>query len=413
MKPRLSFLFLILLLGLNGSSFAVNVTMAGESLSDSAEKPVRVRIFQDQQSLEIFGMNLNVDQKPIGHSEARKIAIPKTRFEKIKIQVSSIQGRPHFLLESYSDGFKKMKVIAREELQLEGQFMTAQGKELPSRLKLSRQSSKRMDVVGDVEFETYLIGVLSSEMPTSWPLEALKAQAVAARSYTLAVLEERGSQHFDLESSVMDQVFKYPRNLSSEAREKVRRAVRETAGVILKEDSGRPLKAFYHADCGGQTKTPRQVWGQNQGKEDWQTALDASCPRSPKAKWSLQLSPQKLNEKLGLKSATISEIHGPFREQGKEWVYLLTAQGARVKFLANDFRAKLGFDQLKSTRFLVQRKNGNFVFDGRGHGHGVGLCQWGTRAHAERGQSYQQILSHYYKSAKLMYTVSQNEKSSF
>jgi stage II sporulation protein D len=306
---------------------------------------------------------------------------------------------------------KRVKVIASDEFQIHGQFMTALGRELPSRLRVHRRQQKKLDVIAQIDLETYLVGVLSSEMPTSWPLEALKAQAVAARSYTLAVLAERKSQYFDLESSVMDQVFKYPRNLSTEARQKVQIAVQQTKGVILKEESGRPLKAFYHADCGGQTKSPRQVWGQ--GAEDWQTTQDHSCPLSPKAKWTLRLSSQSLQKKLGLKESEIIQIRGPFRENGKDYVHLWTSQKRKISWLANDFRSKLGFDQLKSTNFRVLKKNGNFIFEGQGHGHGVGLCQWGSRVQAERGQTYQQILSHYYKSARLMYTVSQNDKQSF
>lgn len=401
MKPELSLLIAALFLILSAVAQAM----------DSSDQVIRVRLFQNAETLEIFGMNLRVDQIPLGHTRAMPIAIPQSRFERMKIQVSQVQGRPHFLVESMSAGVKKTKVIASDNFQVQGQFMTALGRELPSRLHVQRQKSKLLDVVAEIDFETYLVGVLSSEMPTSWPLEALKAQAVAARSYTLAVLEEKRGQHFDLESSVMDQVFKYPRNLSPEAREKVQSAVQQTAGVVLKDENGRALKAFYHADCGGQTKSPRQVWGQ--GTEVWSTTQDHSCPRSPKARWSLRLSAQKLQKKLNFNGFEITQIRGPFQQNGKDYVHIWTSQGQKISMLANEFRSKVGFDLLKSTRFKVQKMKEVFIFEGQGHGHAVGLCQWGTRMHAERGQTYSQILSHYYKSAKLMYTVSQNEKPSY
>lgn len=373
---------------------------------------IRVRLFQNSSSLEIFGMNLKVDQVPTDFARAQPIAIPQSRFEKLKVRVSDVQGRPHFVVESTSAGLNKVKVMAGDDLHIQGQFMTALGRELPSRLRIHRQKQEKIDVIAEIDFENYLVGVLSSEMPTSWPLEALKAQAVATRSYTLAVLEGRKDQHFDLESSVMDQVFKYPRSLSAEAREKVLRAIQQTEGVILEDEAGHPLKAFYHADCGGQTKSPRQVWG-GLGTEDWQTAQDRSCPRSPIAKWTLPVSSQNLQKKLGVKDGKIVQIRGPFRENGKDYIHVWTNEGQKFTWLANDFRSKLGFDQLKSTRFQVRMKNGQFVFEGRGHGHGVGLCQWGTRVYAERGQNYQHILRHYYKTARLMYTVSQNERPGF
>lgn len=269
---------------------------------------------------------------------------------------------------------------------------------LPSRLYLIGKK-ERFDVIGFLSLESYLSGVLTSEMPKSWPLEALKAQSVAARSYALAVQSERRTADFHVESSVLDQVYTH------QVDAKIHQAVLETSGVILLSPEKKILKSFYHADCGGATSEAKNVWGAgvNMGR-----ASDSSCPANPKASWSLRMTQKSLFQKIKEKWAPemnleLEELKFSPEPEGERFmsVNFLWSNGVGSQILAQQFREILGFSKLKSTRFDVKQEKGWIEFKGRGYGHGVGLCQWGARNLALKGQDYQQILHHYYPAAEI------------
>ncbi|MNL20947.1 Amidase enhancer precursor [compost metagenome] len=242
-------------------------------------------------------------------------------------------------------------------------------------------------------------------MPLSWPLESLKAQAVAARSYAMAVIRERKDKAYHLESSVLDQVFRLITD-DDEKTKKAQQAVRETEGVELVAKSGQILKAFYHADCGGKTTTAKNVWnsGVNTG-----VASDASCPANPKAEWQLQLSKDEFNQRVQKyfrqhepqNSVSRIEILKPAKNERVLRVKLAFNDGEEKAVDGNEFRKMLGFQDLRSTLFDLETKEASFVFKGRGFGHGVGLCQWGSRALGLQGKNFKQILQHYYPLAGL------------
>ena len=278
---------------------------------------------------------------------------------------------------------------------------------LPQTLVLVPLDTKAFDVVALLDIENYLAGVLPSEMPAAWPMEALKAQVVASRSYMLSVMKERQSQHFQLESSVFDQVYKHENrvNLSKSLQARMLQAIRETQGDVLMDDGGDVYRAFYHADCGGQTEEPRYVWGMNKRNG---TVVDEFCPASPQARWKLHLTRGSLRKYL----ADYFDWKSPLNFKGM-WIAqrtpsgrvaeleVLVNDGKSLKISAQEFRKLLGYNKLKSTQFQLSWFSDEVRIEGQGHGHGVGMCQWGARSFARQGASYKDILKRYYPISRL------------
>jgi stage II sporulation protein D len=281
---------------------------------------------------------------------------------------------------------------------------------LEIRVRPSNALGNALPEIQQIDFDTYLKGVVASEMPLSWPIEALKAQMVAARSFALAQANDRRQKGatYDLRDNVLDQVFTLPSalHLSAVAKVKLKKALRETEDLVLVDGkSGQILKSYYHADCGGHTEEAKDVWGHSE--KSWHTVEDASCRLSSHS-WSLHLKSAELGEKLHLpaplKDARILTHTPSGRAQN---ILFISENGIEKTISGQDLRALLGFANLKSTAFVIRRLakqlDGEFIFDGHGRGHGVGLCQNGARwlASIEK-KGFAEILEHYYPGSHLM-----------
>ncbi len=316
-------------------------------------------------------------------------------------------------------------------------------------------SGGRLRVINEVGLEDYVRGVIGPEMGSRAPLEALKAQAVAARTFALSSLGHWTSDGYDLRDSTDSQVYS---GVEAE-RPECDRAVRETAGLILTV-GGHPISAFFCADCGGVTapgsspdECPRSV-------SDSDAHGLTSRPAPPA--WTLTYPPQKLTALLGrsapagleLMGVTVAETDtsGRVRRLRLTWVPTRTPKhpkgkesgegyeekppddvppipeppyvirkkepplppGAVLRDLpANTLRTLLGADTLRSTLFTVRRSapEGAFVFEGRGWGHGRGLCQVGAMAMAAPPYAwdFRAILHRYYAGAALTPLASTQE----
>ena len=249
--------------------------------------------------------------------------------------------------------------------------------------RISQQIFKKenglYDVITFVSMNDYLAGVLSKEMPLSWPEEALKAQAVVARSFLLARMADRNQKKFHVESDQMDQVF----SLTNSA--KAYKAVRETENVFLMSSKNKILKAFYHSDCGGQTVPASQVWS---GADDSGTAIDPWCSQRQSNRWSFTVSADFFKEK----TQTLSR-----NELGTMYYKNRLMNYAGISL--QKMREVFGFSVIRNSPASVVQDQQQMIFQGQGYGHGAGLCQWGTRYLAQKGQSYLDILKHYYPKA--------------
>lgn len=313
--------------------------------------------------------------------------------------VKKNQGQ--FVIESSMGRIKFQQTVM-----LKGRELRLGSVRVPDQLKML-PSPRGVDLIAYVPLEQYVAGVVASEMPAQWPVQTLKAQAVAARSYVVAVQKERQKRDFDVEASVLDQVFRDITHEKKSKFENVKTAVAETQGLIL-HLKDRPLKAFFHSRCGGHTSLAKDVWG---GGLSAGTTKDHSCGlndegASRSARWSLRLSKKELEELLGRrfqmsKPRVLLNSKKVVRSQGRITSVPVQIEDRFVFISGNELRSIVGFDRLKSTLFTVEDLGEDWKLEGLGHGHGVGLCQWGSRHLARQGLQYRDILKHYYPLAKI------------
>ncbi|MBF5045511.1 SpoIID/LytB domain-containing protein [Aggregicoccus sp. 17bor-14] len=250
-----------------------------------------------------------------------------------------------------------------------------------------RLAGTRLQLINVLPLEDYLAAVLGSEMPVSFPLEALKAQAVAARTYALQKKLEAYGSPFHMGSSVLHQV--YGGMDREDAR--TRAAVAATRGQVLTYELA-PIEAYFHASCGGRTESGAAAL---QRDLPYLKPVDCPCGELPASHWSAQVSTAEMDAALRFASAGL-------RTAARTATGRVSRVAAGARSLdAAQLRQRLGYTRIKSLSFDVERNAQGFRFTGRGYGHGAGLCQWGAKVLADRGQGYKDILAHYYPGAEL------------
>lgn len=361
---------------------------------------VRVRVKKNLQVVEVAGLALTItagstffDVTPAPGLGQAKITRPRKDDWRLKWAQS-----------------KQTQKIRSERLWVRGEMLRIGLEPMPYDLEIVANARGTLDVVAWMNLEEYLSGVLPSEMPVAWPIEALKAQAVAARSFVIRMSADRRSRHFDVDSTVYDQVFKFLHEVDSRPswRKKLAQVLRETKGQVVVDDKGKILKAFYSADCGCVTEDPTYVWG---AAPAFQSIKDPSCKRQKTSTWQVSLDRHvvrnSLLQELKLKSdSDLRALHVSGRTPSgrvAKVIASLEVDGRPEKREMNsqEFRRIIGFDKVRSTDFQMQWIGHDLKIKGRGVGHGVGLCQTGAKQLAQEGMPYHQILKLYYPRAKL------------
>jgi stage II sporulation protein D len=264
----------------------------------------------------------------------------------------------------------------------------------------------RLTLVNVVPLEEYLRGVVPAEMPSSFAPEALKAQAIAARTYAMAT-RKHGADGYDLCDGTHCQVY-----LGVEEEDPpVDAAIRETAGLIL-TCQGKPISAVYHDTCGGCTAGNDEVWAGAPATYlrpvSDRVGVPAACESSPRARWERRVSQEafvaalasagvrgrlKLIAPEGCEDGTRPERYCITTEAGK-W----EVGAAKMRELLN---RGLGPQTLLSPYFAAQVERETVAITGWGNGHGVGMCQWGANGLAKAGWRVEEILKHYYAGTRV------------
>jgi len=270
------------------------------------------------------------------------------------------------------------------------------GRDYPAAIELVR-NGEAMAVVNELPLEDYLAGVLRAESSDRWPQEALRAQAIVARTYAAYHRMISAGKPYDLAASTAHQVYAGLVQASSPAWV----AVRETKGQVLFWE-GELFPAFYHAESGGYTEDPRQVFA----ARNLPALRPVVCPfsaGSPHFYWNLDVKLADLSELLrrndaGVGAVTAIQVSERTRSL-RATVVTVTGTRGSVRLRGNDFRRIVGYEVLKSTLFAVAVDGQTARFAGRGYGHGVGMCQWGSKGMADQGYTARQILEYYYPGA--------------
>ncbi len=245
---------------------------------------------------------------------------------------------------------------------------------------------KGLLAVNVLPLEDYLVGVIGSEMPKSFPLEALKAQAIAARTYALHRKLSQLDRPYYVESSVISQVY---RGLAADD-PRTREAIAATAGQVLTFQL-QPIEAYFHASCGGATESGGDALGRDL---PYLRSVTCPCAKLASSHWHLELGSTELAAAGGAKGGLTVQERTRSGRARKVQVGTRPLDAVRL-------RERVGYMKLKSLAFDVTPTKSGVRLDGRGFGHGAGLCQWGARLLADDGWSAERILAHYYPGADL------------
>lgn len=271
------------------------------------------------------------------------------------------------------------------------------GKSYRGSLKIIGDGAGTLTAINELSLEDYVMGVLAGEIPRNWPLESLKAQAIAAR--TFAVLKRsqaRGAgEPYDLENTALFQMYRG----SDLVNDQIQQAVSQTAGEILTYDS-KPIQAFFHSNCGGRTCGAKEVWSQD--KPYLQSVPCTFGNNGAHFRWQAEISSADLARKLRAAGWKVSDVVGLkalSRDESNRIreLAVMDGDGAWKRIKGTAFRMAVGPDLIRSTRFDAVLKGTKVLFNGKGWGHGVGLCQEGACGMALKGYNAFEILRHYYQ----------------
>ncbi|MFZ4665128.1 MAG: SpoIID/LytB domain-containing protein [Prochlorotrichaceae cyanobacterium] len=263
-------------------------------------------------------------------------------------------------------------------------------------------SPQGLIVVNHVDLEDYLYSVVGSEMPPSWPLEALKAQAVAARSYALYKRSKVANTVYDLGNTTTWQVYKGVQGETTSTQA----AVQQTSTQVLTYQ-GSIIEAVFHSSSGGHTENVEDVWTQAlpylRGVADYDQ-------QSPVFAWTETVSAAQMRNSIPGIGNIVSLTPIATTPYGRVRQLKVVGDAGQTTLSGEQFRTAL---DLRSSLFAVVPQGqaagsagkstlpNTFIIQGRGFGHGLGLSQWGAYGLAQQGYNYQQILGHYYRNASL------------
>lgn len=277
-----------------------------------------------------------------------------------------------------------------------------------STVKLLHKSTNKIE---ELELDEYLYGVVSSEMPATFEKEALKAQAVVARTYTLYKIINVGSKHKEANIcddstccqawiSKKDRLARWDSEKREEYWNKIVSAVNETKGKMITYD-GKPINAFFHSNSGGYTEAPINVWG-GSGYPYLQSVQTAGEDAYSQYSSKVTLTKKEFKEKIKKEH---SNFEIDFNKEDCIKVIEYT-EGNRVKKIkvgnlelsGVEIRTLCG---LRSANFKVTVEKDNIIFEVIGYGHGVGMSQTGADSLAKQGKNYEEIICHFYTGVKV------------
>lgn len=265
------------------------------------------------------------------------------------------------------------------------------------KVRVKREETGNID---NVPFEEYIIGVLAGEMPITFEMEALKAQAVAARSYVMKKLEQNYKNDYDVVDTVNNQVYLDNNDLKEAWKDnyitninKIKQAVLETSGEYL-EYNGKVVEAFFFSTSVGATENSEEVFNE-----------ELPYLRSVSSLWDKDTSPVYIDKFYFTLEEFYNKLNLKYKNKVTTKVLKTTSTGRIKKIEINgvEFTGSEVFDKLnlRSTYFSIEQNDNKIIITTKGYGHGVGMSQYGAQGMAIKGYTYDEILKHYYQGAEI------------
>ena len=338
-----------------------------------SQETVRVAIYKGA-AVSVGGEGIAIT----GISSSNKVSIPSSD------GIEAKAGRDGIVVNGTL--YSSLKIESKEP------GIKVNGKRYRGTIEIVRDKSSLL-LINELNLEDYLVGLINQEISSRWPMEAVKAQAVVARTYALYQKKNRKYPTYDLESTVTSQVYS---GIESED-ELARQAVKETEGEAAYYN-GEMIQALYHSSCGGNTEAALEVWGKE--IPYLKSIKDPHCTEAPNYFWQYKIDLNGLRDRLRRFNSGIGKIESVsiLKRSSSGRVTRISIRHSKGSFVieGKDFREALGFENLRSTDFTLKIKGDSVSLAGSGGGHGVGMCQWGAKGMAEEGKSYIDILKWYY-----------------
>jgi len=269
-------------------------------------------------------------------------------------------------------------------------------------IQFIRKDNQHLLVVNNISLEDYIKGILYHEASHYWPQEALKAQAIASRTYALYQMESNKTKNYDVTSDIFSQVY----GGRTSERYRTNKIVEDTKGLALLYQ-GKIFPAYFHATCAGHTEDASLLW--NTDLAPLKGVACIYCKESPHFNWHEVLSLDEIEKKLMNSDYQISKIEDITIDgrdvSGRITKLKIISKDNSLEIPAKDFRSLIGPNLIRSANFNLSIVNREAVIEGVGWGHGVGLCQWGAYFMAKEGKNYEEILKYYYPGAEISSTL--------
>ena len=311
----------------------------------------------------------------------------------------------------FTKSFKEVEVVAEEEIKEEEVLPTIQEYNYQNYNTVKLLHTKTGEIE-EVNLDEYLCNVVSAEMPVDYEIEALKAQAIVARTYTIYKIIHNGGKHEGADIcdssaccqawiSKEDRLARWEESAREQNWNKIVEAVNGTVGKIITYE-GEPINAFFHASSGGTTEIPFNVWG-GSGYPYLQVVTTAGEEGYSQYSSEVTLTKEELLSKLKEKYEDIEiDFSNPecikileYTESGR----VRTIQFGNKNLSGVETRTILG---LRSANFEVEMQEENIIFRVKGYGHGVGMSQTGADSLAKQGYSYEDIIKHFYVGVEII-----------
>ena len=281
---------------------------------------------------------------------------------------------------------------------------------IPERLEIGEDGIPALTVYDvkaekneDMDLETYVAGVVAGEMKNDWPMEALKAQAILARTFVLKFCQDKKSKYdgADISTDVSEAQAYAPNSVN----DRVKQAVAETRGLAMAWEGEFP-NAWFHAHSGGMTELPSVALEYKGGDPEYLKPTESEeSDRAPgsAAKWTATFTADQVRRACADAGVKVEEVKtvelGEKGQSGRAKEILVNGE----KVYAPSFRIQIGANRLRSTLIdSVSVEDGRVTFEGRGFGHGVGLSQWGAYKLAEDGKDAKAIIQKYFPGVSIV-----------
>lgn len=290
--------------------------------------------------------------------------------------------------------FSKIRITVPD-----GSLVYLDGRSFRGKVDIIKKDNMKLAVINRIPLEEYLYGVLYNEVSHRWPIEAIKAQGIAARTFALYQARQNKLQDYDLTNDIYSQVY----SGATSERWSTTRAVKLTLGKVLTY-KGDIFPTYYHATCGGKTEDASNLW--NIDIEPLKGSECGFCKESPHYKWTKNIALSEVEKKLsdnGYKIGKIKSVTvvGRNRSGRVDKIEIKDDSDVSCMLTGKDFRGMMGPNDLRSTDFEPSINNDKLILNGIGWGHGVGMCQWGANGMAGHGKNAEEILKIYYPGAEV------------